>query len=397
MATSVILGLMYSMDRVFLYKCNNYNKTEVDKVIRQLVNTFDVLRNIRIGSRVIIKANLVSAMEPCKAATTHPILLAAITEYLHSKKCAVVIGDSPGGVYTKTYLNHVYTITKMHETGAELNNDFSTKKAVFEKAKVLKSFEYTAYLDDCDLLINFSKLKTHGMMGMSCAVKNLFGTIPGTLKPEYHYRFPNHSDFANMLIDLNEYFKPAINIVDAIVGMEGNGPTMGDAKNIGCILASQNPYALDYICAQIIGLGINDVETVKQSKQRHLFDENKIWLNDNVDNYIVRDFNVKREAKSLMFFSNKNGFFSRMVAFGASKLFTNKPYLKKNKCIGCGKCAKICPAKAIVIDNKKAKIDRGKCIKCYCCQEFCPVGAMVVKSSLIMSLLHKNKIKERRK
>jgi len=330
-------------------------------------------------------------MTPDKAATTHPILLKCLTKYFLEKECKVVIGDSPGGVYTKGYLNHVYNVTKMNETGAELNNNFSTKKTIYEDAKVLKSFEYTAYLDEADLLINFCKLKTHGMMGMSCAVKNLFGTIPGTMKPEYHYRFPNHSDFANMLIDLNEYFKPSINIVDAIVGMEGNGPTMGEPRGIGCVLASQNPYELDYICAKLIGLGINDVETIKQSKERGLLNENEVTLNENLNNLIISDFKINKDAKSLLFFSSNDGIFSQAVSKIANKIFSNKPYLKKKKCIGCGKCANICPAKAITIEKGKAKIDRSKCIKCYCCQEFCPVGAMRVKSSIIMKILHVKK------
>ena len=379
------------MGKVNIYKCNSYEEKEVNSIIDNIVNSFSVIKNIKAGTKVVIKANLVSAMEPGKAATTHPVLLKKLTDYFLGKKCSVVIGDSPGGVYTKTYLNHVYNVTKMDETGAELNNNFSTKKTIFKEAKVLKSFEYTAYLDDADFLINFCKLKTHGMMGMSCAVKNLFGTIPGTMKPEYHYRFPNHCDFANMLIDLNEYFKPTLNIVDAIVGMEGNGPTMGDPRKIGCVLAAQNPYELDFVCAKIIGLDIDDVETIKQSKLRGFFDEKQIQLNDDIDKYLIKDFRVKKDINSLMFFSNQNGVFSNVISKVSNKIFTNKPYLKKKKCIGCGKCAKICPAKAISIENKKANIDRSKCIKCYCCQEFCPVGAMVVKSSFIIKILHRKK------
>lgn len=379
------------MSRVNIYKCESYDEKDVNEVFKKLINSFLCLRNIKIGTKVVIKANLVSAMDPDKAATTHPVLLKSLVNYLLSKKCNVVIGDSPGGVYTKPFLNHVYKATRMLDTGAELNNNFSTKKAIFPDAKILKSFEYTSYLDEADIIINFCKLKTHGMMGMSCAVKNLFGTIPGTLKPEYHYRFPNHSDFANMLIDLNEYFKPIINIVDAVVGMEGNGPTMGDARHIGCIVAGENPYEVDYICAKLIGLNENSVETIKQSINRNLCDIMNIELNDKLDKYIIYNYKIKKDVHSLKFFDNKSGLVGNLIKGVSTKIFANKPNLKRKKCIGCGKCANICPAKAITLVNKKVRIDRNKCIKCYCCQEFCPVGAMYVKSSLVMKLLHKNK------
>ncbi len=377
------------MGKVYIYKCVNYEEKNVNKAMKELLSSFSVLKKIKPGTKVVIKANLVSAMSPEKSATVHPELLKYLTKFLQDKGCIVTIGDSPGGIYTKAHLSHVYNITKMDETGALLNEDFSVKKAVFNDAQVLKTFDYTGYLDNADMIINFCKLKSHAMMKMSCAVKNLFGTIPGTTKPEYHYRFPNHVDFANMLIDLNEYFKPVINIVDAIVGMDGNGPTMGNPKQIGCVLASENPYELDYICAKIIGLKEDDVETIKQSIIRKLCNPDKIDLNDNLDKYLIKDFEVKKGRNSIAFRENDKGLISKIIAFGGNKIFTNKPHCISKKCIGCAKCANICPAHAIKMENKKPHIDRSKCIKCYCCQEFCPVGAMRVKTSLLVTFLNK--------
>ena len=377
------------MGKVFVYKCSDYNEENVQKAVEQTIASFDVLKNIKKGTKVVIKANLVSAMSPEKSATVHPVLIKYLTTYLKDKGCEVTVGDSPGGLYTKAFLNHVYNITKMNETGAHLNDDFSVKKAIFNDAKVLKTFDYTGYLDKADIIINFCKLKSHGMMKMSCAVKNLFGTIPGTTKPEYHYRFPNHTDFANMLIDLNEYFKPVVNVVDAIIGMDGNGPTMGNPKKIGCILSAENPYELDYICSKIIGLNMDDVETIKQSYERKLFEPNNITLNDKIENYIIKDFEVKKGHNSIAFGQNEKGLMNKIISIGGNKIFTNKPYCKTKKCIGCGKCASICPAKAITMVNNKPVIDRNKCIKCYCCQEFCPVGAMIVKTSVLAKIINK--------
>lgn len=376
------------MDKVFIYKCDDYEDKNIKDAINNIVSSFDLLKKIK-NKKVVIKANLVSAMEPDKGATTHPKLLKELTSYLLSKGCEVIIGDSPGGVYTKPYLNHVYKITKMTETGAKLNDNFNTKKTYYEDAKILKTFEYTSYLDEADVIIDFCKLKTHGMMQMSCAVKNMFGSIPGTMKPEYHYRFPNHKDFANMLIDIYEYFKPSIAIVDAIIGMEGNGPTMGDARKIGAILASENAYALDYICAKLIGLDPIKVETINQSIERKLFDKNNIEINDDINNYLISDFNTNIGQNTITFFDNKKGPLSKLIAKGSNTIFANKPNPIKRKCVGCKKCEQICPVKAIEMVNNKPKIDRNKCIKCYCCQEFCPFGAMVVKTSPVMKLLHK--------
>lgn len=115
----------------------------------------------------------------------------------------------------------------MHDceaAGAELNQDFSQSDASFPEAVCAKKFTYTAYLDRADAILDFCKLKTHGMWGMTNAVKNYFGVIPGTMKPEYHYKYPQISDFSNMLIDLSTYFKPRLCTCDAIVGMEETAP-----------------------------------------------------------------------------------------------------------------------------------------------------------------------------
>lgn len=375
------------MEKVYLNKCNSYNNEDVSLAMSNLISSFELLKNIKEGTKVVIKANLVSAMAPEKSVTTHPILLKELTKYLLSKKCSVVIGDSPSGLYNEKALNHVYKITNMEITGAKLNDNFDIKKTIFNEAKVLKSFEYTKYLDDADIKINFCKLKTHGMMNLSCSVKNLFGTIPGTIKPEYHYRFPNITDFANMLIDINEYFKFDLNIVDAIEGMEGNGPTQGTPRHIGLLLGSTNPYALDFICAKLIGLKPSDVETIKQSINRKLFVENEIELNDEINKYIIKDYKLIGKLQSLKFYSNNSGLFSKIISFFARKIFTNQPTCIKDKCVGCQKCFNICPAHAITMVNNKPEIDRKKCIKCYCCQEFCPFGAMQVKSSLASKIL----------
>lgn len=74
--------------------------------------------------------------------------------------------------------------------GAVLNRNFSQSVHHSDSALRAREFAYTSYLDDADVIINLCKLKTHGMMGMSNAVKNMFGIIPGTVKPEFHFKFP---------------------------------------------------------------------------------------------------------------------------------------------------------------------------------------------------------------
>lgn len=206
------------MPDVVLEACPDYELGHCRTALEAALEPLGGLDWVQPGMRIGIKANLVSAMAPEAAATTHPALLTALTVLLKERGASVVIGDSPGGLYNAAHLDRVYRICGLEQAeaaGAELNRDFGQKAGTFPEGKVLHSFQYTAWLDGCDAILNFCKLKTHGMMGMSAAVKNFFGTIPGTMKPEYHFRFPDAMDFARMLVDLQLYWKPRLHLVDA--------------------------------------------------------------------------------------------------------------------------------------------------------------------------------------
>lgn len=383
---------MSGFEPVALVQCDDYQYETVRKALSESLSLIDGLSSIQAGMKVGIKANLVSAMDPEKGATTHPVLLKCLCEMLLKKGATVVIGDSPGGLYTQGFVRNVYKgcgLLELEGNGVFLNDDFSVKDASFPEAVSLKTFIYTGWLDNVDVIINFSKLKTHAMMGMSCAVKNMFGTVPGTTKPDYHMRFPEEKAFANVMVDLNEFFKPVLYVVDAIDGMEGNGPTAGEKRHIGAVLASKRPYALDMVCADMIGMELKDVQTLAVAFERGLgprdVAETTVLGDYGLKQARVSDFKRATIHQSITF--EGGGWFNTVKSIGIKLLYNTKPQVRRPECIGCKKCFETCPAKAITMvsgANKTGKsgqipqIDRSKCIKCFCCQEFCPVGAMKV-------------------
>ncbi|MBR5449235.1 MAG: DUF362 domain-containing protein [Clostridia bacterium] len=381
-------------DPVSITSLDGYDLATARTALTSLLAPIGGLDFVKEGMRIVIKANLVSAMAPDTAATTHHVLLSALTEMLVERGATVVIGDSPGGLYNAAFVGKVYRasgVTACEEHGATLNRDFGESQAVFEDAKVLHTFTYTSYLDNADAIINFCKLKSHGMMSMSCAAKNMFGAIPGIIKPEYHYRFPNYSDFANMLLDIDEYFHPVLSIADAVVGMEGNGPTAGTPRKIGCLMASHSPHALDVLAARIIGLDPMGIPTVAEAVNRGMLPENLDEVNviGNAENLYVKDFETVTEKRSLQFTGNGKNPIKRLFGKIAGAILKTRPVLKKDLCVGCGVCKNICPAKAIVIKDKKAIIDRSLCIRCFCCQEFCPKSAMKVRRTALGAIFHR--------
>ena len=375
---------------VSLVSCTSYNINEVKRALSSLLDSINGLDFVKEGMCIAIKANLVTFAKPEEAVTTHPALICALIELLKEQGAGrVIVGDSPGGLYNSVFLNKVYSVCGLNvieEVGGELNRNFEQTEAHFEGAKVAHSFTYTSYLDEADAIIDFCKLKTHGMMGMSAAAKNMFGVIPGTMKPEYHFRYPDVADFARMIVDLDEYFADKIKlcIADAIVGMEGNGPTAGTPREIGAILASPSPHKLDLVCAKIIGLDPDTIPTLGAARERGLIPNSVDELNvlGDVDALVIPDYNNVAVRHSLLF-DNKSKLFGKV----AKTVLEAKPTVKAKECKGCEKCKQICPAQAITMKNGKPVIDRKKCIKCFCCQEFCPFAAMVVHRPVLAKIL----------
>ncbi len=395
---------------VVLTPCADYEDTTVTSALDRVLAGLGGLDWVREGMVVGIKANLVSAMKPAECATTHPALLCALTRRLRERGARVIIGDSPGGVYTAAFVGHVYTAAGMGEcekVGAELNRDFGESNASFPEARVLKSFTYTSWLDGCDVLINVCKLKSHGMMGMSAAAKNLFGIIPGTMKPEYHFRFPNEKDFSHMLVDINDFLGAKVKfcLVDAVDGMEGNGPTKGTPRHIGLLLGSSSPHTADLLCAQLIGLTEDAVPTLMAARERGYLPASAEALTIHpvgeggvlplTEDFVVADFEHVAVRHGLLF-DSRGKFVGKLLG----SLLSSRPDLKGSECVGCAKCAGICPAHAITMQEKNtsrgkgkavAVIDKSLCIRCFCCQEFCPVGAMKVHRTWIARMLVRGK------
>lgn len=376
---------------VAVVRCKTYDVETVKPALEEALNAVNGLDFVKSGMKIIIKPNLVSFKKPDAAATTHPALLEALVEMLLARGADVTIGDSPGGPHSLPLLNRVYAATgmdRLEKLGAKLNRNMNEKTVDFPEGKVLKNFTYTEYLDEADAIIDFCKLKSHGMLGMSAAVKNLFGTIPGLKKPEVHYKFQNDAEFADMLVDLNEYFKPRLAICDAVVGMEGNGPTAGTPRQIGAIIASKSTYYADVVGAELIGMNIDGLPTLQAAYERGFApaSSKNLRVYGDIRALTVDDFKAP-PVRGLSFMRKGN-----VLHFISKAALEHKPTLKKRLCVGCGECARMCPAKAIKMKNKKPHINREKCIRCFCCQEFCPRAAMVAHRPLAAKVMNKLKL-----
>ena len=375
-------------DHPALAPCRDYESQTARKALEAAIRDAGGLDWVKKGMRIGVKLNLCAAKKPEEAATTHPVLAAELTRMLVERGAEVVLGDSPGGPFVAPLMHRLYDATGLklcQEAGGKLNEDFGYTEVDFPAGKSLRRFAYVDWLRACDGVINFSKLKSHGMMGMTAAVKNLYGVIPGTHKSEYHFRYEDPMRFADMLVDLNEYVKPRLCLCDAVEIMEGNGPTMGTPRQLGLVLACRDPYRLDRLCAALLGLKEKEIPYLEAAKRRGLLAEAEPEIGAMAAPYALADFRRSGATASWFARSEEDRGLRKIAKQGMYVLFRSRPTPGRD-CTGCGKCARDCPAKAITIRGGRAKIRRSACIRCFCCQEFCPTGAMKVQRSLAAKL-----------
>lgn len=363
-------------------RCAGYEPDEVERALREALDAVSGLDWVEPGMTVAVKANLLAAKKPEEAATVHPAVAEALCRLLAARGARVVLGDSPGTPFTAANLSRFYAATGMRaveRAGAALNDDFSTQVVRFPQGKALREIPMTSYLCKADAVVSLGKLKTHGLMAYTGACKNLFGAVPGLTKSEFHFRFPERERFAEMLVDIDECLKPKLSLCDAVVAMEGNGPSSGRPRRLGALLASRSPYALDLLGAHLIGLAPQQVPVLKAAVLRGLVpgDLSALRVYGDVEGLTVRDFALPPLPDERSWLGGSAGLTSL-----ASGLLAPRPQVRRGECVGCGECVRVCPARAIALSKGRAKIDRSRCIRCFCCQEFCPRGAIGIRGLL---------------
>ena len=370
---------------VSLAKCADYDSAHVDKAMQSLFHPLGGLENyVSRGDKVHLKINLLSAKDPKRAITTHPAVIESVVRMAQDIGAKVQIGDSPAGAVKglQRYWDNCGITDIAKRTGAKI--------VALETGGVVKHqigdhvYHVSKHVVESDVIINLPKIKTHGLTLYTGAIKNLFGTIPGLRKSEYHKQAPHPEDFAEILVDIFSIIRPQLTIADAIVGMEGNGPsTSGHPRQIGILLASEDGVALDAVAAHIMGFKENEIDTTVSATKRGLgigeIDKIKIEGED-LETLRIKDFQLP---------SNRLiKFIPRRLMFMLAKLVWVRPRPIADVCKRCGACVKNCPVQAISEDETGLPvIDYDLCIKCMCCDEVCQHNAMEQEMSWIAKKL----------
>ncbi len=368
---------------VSVARCGDYDPAQVEQSIRQVMKGLGGMSSfVKPGMRVYIKPNALGKNRPEEYVTTHPEVVAATAKLAFEAGASeVMIGDCPGGGGMEERVEDVYQVCGYTEVanrvGAKLIVNKTRAVREVPGGVSAKSFDLVEEMVSADLLINISKAKTHQLCSFTGAVKNLYGTIYGRDKRKYHAIYPMPPAFNHFLIDIAETVKPGLNIMDAIIGIEGPGPAAGYPRKLGALLASASPYALDAVAVDLIGWPQTDVMLLELARKRGLLPDR---LEDvEVVGSSVGELRLKRPFRKPTITAQATLRFARILPGPLREAVQARPRLIPEKCVGCAECAAACPPHAILMRDKKPVIDYGKCIKCFCCHELCPEKALEVK------------------
>jgi uncharacterized protein (DUF362 family) len=221
-------------------------KDDISDIVREAVEK----SGLRGKHRIFIKPNL-SHPEYLPGVVTSPELMRQLVDLLRDSNSEVIVGESNGFNYPCwTAFNKTGTEAAVKSAGGTVIN-LSEDKVVevkFPDGCPLKRLFLPKTILDADAVVDLPLMKTHEFMAYSGAIKNLFGCVPSNKRIYLHPYLPE------VFYQLYTLFKPALTIMDARVGIEGNGPTKGKPVKMGLILTGNDALAVDVVAAKVMML-----------------------------------------------------------------------------------------------------------------------------------------------
>jgi len=333
---------------------------------------------VKRGDRVFLKVNMGCSgyRQPEERYTSHPAYVQAIIECLVDCGARVTFGDD---VSRTAHYERIWQKTGMSDvarrTGARLV-DFvqAGGREVRGFLHFPRTYLVTNLALDTDVVVNAASSRSLSPVILSGAVKNMFGTVLGLRKLRIHKLFPDPSDFARVIADICRVVRPTVSFLDLTTVIEGQGVAPA-IRNVGLILGSTDPVALDTVAAHSIG-----------------YEELQIWTNihgeamglgcNRIDRISVRGEDwSKFEPKHLRWPELPMRVRETPIAQISRRLnatvFRPRPVVARHRCTGCGECANRCPVGAIQQGpDKKVSINLKTCADCGCCLRVCGVGAV---------------------
>jgi uncharacterized protein (DUF362 family)/NAD-dependent dihydropyrimidine dehydrogenase PreA subunit len=357
------------MSKVLILDCPDYESVEgkIGEIFKEFPKDWR-------GKKVLVKPNMLNSRPPEQGCDTHPAVVKAVTKWLLDAGAQVTVGDNPG-TFGKSSNEECAKGSGIADASLGCYRNIGQDAVNLDiKSRFVKQVTVSRAVLDADIIVSLPKFKTHSLTQITGAIKNMFGILVGGDKSRMHGISGTYKNFSELLLDIYQIRMPDIIIMDAVVGMEGNGPTSGKLRQIGKIIASTDGVAVDAVMTTMMGKHPEKIHILKLSRDRGVGEIN------------LSKMNIIGEIKELKNFQLPSTFLCQIAGrLGNNQVFRyfmeRRPVVLDDKCKGCGVCAENCPVSGISLIDKIPVINRKTCIRCYCCQELCPNDAVELRQA----------------
>jgi len=374
---------------VALERARSYDEKTIRTAVRRLWDQTPGAGDlVKRGQRVLIKINHLGQHARESAINTDCAVTGAVAEILMESGGTVTVGDglniSGHAPFEKS--GYVEVAKRYGFALANFKDDDYVEVANPLGGK-LRSFHIARAVVEADVLVNVAKLKTHVLTLYTGAVKNSYGYLPMRLRQNLHKQFPIPREFARGVVEIFCTRIPAINILDGIVALAGQGPSRGGRPYLlGGLAASRDAVALDAVACRLVGLAPEIVPTLTYARDKNVgvIERERIsCVGETPESLTVKDFPLPSTSALLTFLDSLPAPAARAlerILLGTREV----PVIRRIACIGCGLCARHCPRHAIRMEAGQPIIDYAECISCFCCQEFCESDAIALRRSVVI-------------
>ncbi len=324
------------------------------------------------GKKVVIKPNVLRISNAEEHIVTHPALLQAVVEKLETLSPAqIVVGDNPGLFsYGDNENSFIKTGLMAAAKGYYKNFGNTTQNLAFHP-DFMSEVGVSTEIMEADILISLPKFKTHGLTVMTGAIKNSYGILPGAQKARLHQIAGTPARFHELIVEVFRLRVPDLFIMDAVVGMEGNGPASPELRDIGLILAADNAVAMDGVVARMMGLDPGALRFLQKAKALGLGDFNPKMVEIDGRMQVIPNFKLPPLGGEAIAGNP-------MIQEFMNTKTAVRPKADPMLCTACGACIDQCPVGALTMKDAIPVVDADTCITCFCCQEVCPEKAITL-------------------
>lgn len=282
------------MANVVLTKARGYTRDEIGDAVSRALDTLNYDLNDKIDL-VVIKPNLCYYWDYSTGETTDPRVVSAVIDWVRQRigksVCILVAEADASAMRTK----HAFRMLGYEKLSQEKNVKLVnlSEGEVIDREVVVAGEKFVLPVNkvllDADLMINVPKLKFHRRMGLTCALKNMFGAIAKPRKYVYHNRL------SSVIVGVNKMVKSNIILVDGIIGL-GKTP-----KKVGVIMTSDDALAADFVAAKAIGCDPSRIAYLRLGMKERIGDVSNLNLMENP----IRLEDIKKGFPKQNFFLQK--------------------------------------------------------------------------------------------